>query len=262
MRPVDDLIRKYYSDVPMGERVLADLVQEVISQKRFPILDAGCGRKAKYLRRFGPEAQLVGIDLSPQLPKDLPVVRGDLVSLPFRDNSFYFVFSRSVFEHLPKPDEVLNEFHRVLKPGGRCAIVTPNRYDYSSLVAWVTPQTFHEYFIRNLYRLGAYDSFPVFYRANTPRYFEKLALEKRKWTIVRISGLRHYPANLSFSRILFRIGILYDKLLAKMNCVSLQPSLLVVLEKATPLSEETAADEHVLDDKGISQSASVWTQKT
>jgi SAM-dependent methyltransferase len=147
-----------------------------------------------------------------------------------------------VFEHLKKPDEALNEFHRVLKPGGHCAIVTPNRYDYSSLVARVTPQSFHEYFIRNLYGRDSYDSFPVFYRANTPRYFEKHTLDMRRWTIVRISGLRHYPANLSFSRILFQIGILYDKLLAQVNCVSLQPSLLVVLEKATPLSEETAAE--------------------
>jgi SAM-dependent methyltransferase len=228
---VDDLIRKHYTDIPRGESVLATLIEEAIAEKRFPILDAGCGTKAKWIQRFGAFGPIVGVDLDTEFPPGLPIARANLAELPFGDASFSFIFSRSVFEHLPEPTNVLNEFGRVLKPRGRCAILTPNFYDYSSIIAWATPHSFHEKFISKLYGARAYDPFPVLYRSNTPRYFLDFARENKGWKIVRISGLRHYPANLSFSRILFRIGIVYDKFIARMNWISLQPSLLVVLEK-------------------------------
>jgi ubiquinone/menaquinone biosynthesis C-methylase UbiE len=232
MKRVNDLIWKYYADVPLGLEVLLGLIKEAIAQKQLPILDAGCGRHGIVIRRFGPEARVFGMDLGSELPSDLPVVSGDLASIPFRDASFSFVFCRSVFEHLVKPEEVLSEFHRILKPGGRCAILTPNRYDYSSVVAALTPQAFHDFFVHGVYgENAAYDTYPVLYRANTPRYYRRVASQKESWTIVRISGLRHYPANLAFSRILFRMGVYYDKFIAKMNWTYLQPSLLIVIEK-------------------------------
>lgn len=232
MKRVNDLVRKYYADVPLGREILSGLIEEAIAQKQFPILDAGCGRHGNWIRRFGPQGRVVGMDLGSELASDVPVVCGDLASIPFRDASFSFVFSRSVFEHLAKPDEVLTEFHRILKPGGRCAILTPNRYDYSSVVAALTPQAFHDFFIHGVYGdKAAYDTYPVLYRANTPGYFREIAMQKQSWRIVRISGLRHYPANLMFSRILFRMGVYYDKFIAKMHWTYLQPSLLVVLEK-------------------------------
>ena len=232
MKNVDDLINKYYANVSLGREILSGLIEEAIAEKRFPILDAGCGRQGKWIRRFGPEARIVGLDIGPELPSDLPMVCGDLARIPFRDATFSFVYSLAVFEHLAEPENALNEFWRILKPGGRCAILTPNRYDYSSLVAFLTPQAFHKFFVHVVYGEHAYDTYPVLYRANTPRYFRRLATPRRyNWKIVRIAGLRHYPANLAFSRTLFRMGVLFDKLLADMNLAFLQPSLLVVLEK-------------------------------
>ncbi len=231
--PAEDLIVKYYDSIPSGERVLATLIQAAIAEKRFPILDAGCGSKAKWIRRFGDCGQIVGIDLDSQYPPGLPITRGNLGKLPFPDALFSFVFSRSVFEHLDEPTGVLDEFYRVLKPGGRCAILTPNFYDYSSIVAWMTPHAFHRIFLSKVYGPGSYDPFPVLYRANTPGFFRKYAQRSNRWKVIRISGLRHYPANLSFSRTLFRVGVLYDKFLATVKWTALQPSLLVVLEKTT-----------------------------
>lgn len=232
MKRVNDLIWKYYADVQLGREALSALIEGAIAQRQFPILDAGCGRHGNWVRRFGPEAHIIGMDLGSDLAKDVPVVSGDLASMPFRDASFSFVFCRSVFEHLSKPDDVLSEFHRVLKPGGRCAILTPNRYDYSSIVAALTPQVFHRFFVHGVYgNKAAYDTYPVLYKANTPGYFQRLASKKETWKIIRISGLRHYPANLAFSRILFHLGVYYDRFIAKMNWTPLQPSLLVVIEK-------------------------------
>jgi SAM-dependent methyltransferase len=132
---------------------------------------------------------------------------------------------------LAEPDKVMDEICRTLKPGGFCVILTPNRYDYSSVVARFTPQRFHGWFVNRIYGSNTYDTFPTLYRANTPSYFKKLAQRSEGWKIRKVTGLRHYPANLIFSRILFRVGVLYDWLIARLGCGALQPSLLVVLEK-------------------------------
>ncbi len=47
--------------------------------------------------------------------------------LPFSDNQFDFVSYTDVMEHHPfSPKRVLQEIHRVLVPGGRVIVVTPN----------------------------------------------------------------------------------------------------------------------------------------
>jgi ubiquinone/menaquinone biosynthesis C-methylase UbiE len=46
--------------------------------------------------------------------------------LPFEDNFFDIVFSKSVMEHLYRADHYLNEMHRVLKCGGRLILMVPD----------------------------------------------------------------------------------------------------------------------------------------
>lgn len=46
--------------------------------------------------------------------------------LPFADGSFDLVVSIDVHEHLLRPDMLAAEFFRVLKPGGRAVVTTPN----------------------------------------------------------------------------------------------------------------------------------------
>jgi SAM-dependent methyltransferase len=228
---MDDLIDKYYGSVAIGEGALEATIREFMPPGSVRLLDAGCGVDAPFTRKFNGEAFVTGIDLCQGLPRGLPMVRGDLGHLPFRDQVFSMVFSRSVFEHLAEPDLVMEEINRTLKPGGFCVILTPNRFDYSSLVARLTPQWFHGWFVNRLYGSNTYDTFPTLYRANTPGYFRALAARKPAWRIRKLVGLRHYPANLIFSRILFRCAVLYDWLIAKLRWSALQPTLLIVLEK-------------------------------
>jgi SAM-dependent methyltransferase len=230
MARVDDLIRRFYFQVPIGQRSLEAAIGEALAAGHTAALDAGCGADAPLTRKFSQLIPTIGIDLCEGLPRDLRVVTGDLANLPFHDGSFSLVFSRSVFEHLTHPDQVLNEFHRVLRPNGVCVILTPNKFDYSSVAAALTPQWFHEWFVTRLYRSASYDTFPTVYRANTPGFFRAVA-KGTTWRIKRISGVRHYPVNLGFSRILFRIGIFYDWIIARIGLTALQPSLLVILER-------------------------------
>jgi SAM-dependent methyltransferase len=233
MRETQKLIDRFYSNVLFGQHALESEISAALARGQTEALDAGCGIDASLTRKFAAKASVVGIDLCSGLPPDLRVVTGDLSKLPFRDDTFSLIFSRSVFEHLAQPELVMQEFQRVLRPHGTCIILTPNKFDYSSIVAAVTPQWFHQWFVRKIYSSAAvYDTFPTLYRANTPGFFRSLT-KGNGWQLNRISGVRHYPANLIFSTLLFRFGVFYDWAIARAGLTALQPSLLVVLEKAS-----------------------------
>ncbi|HKW43895.1 MAG TPA: class I SAM-dependent methyltransferase [Thermoplasmata archaeon] len=49
-------------------------------------------------------------------------LEGRAQAIPFPDNSFDRVTSVVAFHHMENPDQVLDEIHRVLRPGGRIAL--------------------------------------------------------------------------------------------------------------------------------------------
>lgn len=57
---------------------------------------------------------------------DVPVTRGNLVHLPYADGSFDVVVSLQTIEHLWNQQVFVAECIRVLRPGGRMVISTPN----------------------------------------------------------------------------------------------------------------------------------------
>ncbi|MEX2426070.1 MAG: class I SAM-dependent methyltransferase [Thermomicrobiaceae bacterium] len=58
---------------------------------------------------------------------DVTVVGADAEALPFREGSFDVVISSDVIEHLPVVTSHLLDVRRVLRPGGRYLLKTPNR---------------------------------------------------------------------------------------------------------------------------------------
>ena len=107
------------------------------------ILDIGC--KDAYLRRLLKERQITkyyGMDISEAVlnkiegydPKYFKV--GDVSKkIPFKDNSFDFIFALEIVEHVESPTEMLKEIRRVLKKEGELIISVPNPYCYSEIVA-------------------------------------------------------------------------------------------------------------------------------
>ncbi len=56
----------------------------------------------------------------------------DRFPYPFTDNAFDGVRAVHVIEHVADVIRAIEEFHRILRPGGRLLIVTPHYTDFSS----------------------------------------------------------------------------------------------------------------------------------
>jgi len=99
------------------------------------VLNVGAGTgidHAKLTRQVGSTGVVVALDLSPVMLRLVrertgqPVVRADARSLPFCDQSFDDLFCSYVLDLIAGSDllEALREFHRVLRPDGRIAVIT------------------------------------------------------------------------------------------------------------------------------------------
>jgi len=92
-------------------------------------LDLGCGLKP-YEAEF-KKAQYIGIDLQHEgeiSEFKKPDLFYDGIKIPFMDQTFHGVLCTEVLEHVPKPQELLEEINRVLVPGGKLIISVPFIY--------------------------------------------------------------------------------------------------------------------------------------
>ena len=61
------------------------------------------------------------------MPENVEFVQATVPPLPFADESFDYVVSFQVIEHIKCDKEFVREVHRVLKKGGKFIVSTPNR---------------------------------------------------------------------------------------------------------------------------------------
>lgn len=89
-------------------------------------LDVGCGVRP-YETLF-PPGTYTGVDVADSgRPQSLkaPDFFYDGQTLPFPDNSFDGALCTQVLEHVANPAALLDEIHRILKPGGRLVLSAP-----------------------------------------------------------------------------------------------------------------------------------------
>lgn len=100
------------------------------------VLDLGCGRGnlLQEYRKNGYDAYGCDFTFRPDVIAELKekeiikLIRTDVYQLPFDDNTFDFVYSDQVFEHVADYSTTLAEIRRVLKPGGISLHFFPSRY--------------------------------------------------------------------------------------------------------------------------------------
>lgn len=109
------------------------------------VLDAGCGEghAAAYLaKKYG--YQVVGIDLlkdSIQRAKQkaakqngkISFYEGSYMKLPFKDGSFDAIYTIETLVHAPDANKAIKELKRVLKPGGKLALVEYTMTPYNQI---------------------------------------------------------------------------------------------------------------------------------
>jgi SAM-dependent methyltransferase len=88
--------------------------------------------------------ETVGLDLLPERilhlhEKNINIIKLDLektASLPFPDNSFDFISTSEIIEHLEKNylGRIFCEFKRILRPGGIIILTTPNKFSMAGIL--------------------------------------------------------------------------------------------------------------------------------
>jgi ubiquinone/menaquinone biosynthesis C-methylase UbiE len=94
-------------------------------------LDVGTGAGAFALALAPLVREVVGVDLVPELldeararaPENVELLEADGRALPFPAASFDVVCSARTFHHTPRPELVVAEMTRVLRPGGTMLVV-------------------------------------------------------------------------------------------------------------------------------------------
>ncbi len=120
------------------------LYKDYLGNNPLNILDVGTGPGSISILLAGMGHHVTAVDLSEQMlgharknaenngvTVDFRI--GDAENLPFDDNTFDAVVNRWVLWTITDPKTALQEWHRVLKPGGRVCIIDGNWYTKKSL---------------------------------------------------------------------------------------------------------------------------------
>lgn len=129
------------------------LEPEILRVANFPasrgqrVLEIGVGMGADFVRWARAGASVVGVDLTKRaveltrkrlegegLAGHLAIA--DAEDLPYLDGVFDVVWSWGVLHHTPRADKGLIEAARVLKPGGRYAVMVYHRHSWLAFAAW------------------------------------------------------------------------------------------------------------------------------
>lgn len=128
---VYDRVNPYIWNEEMRSRALAML--DIEHDDR--VLDVGCGTGFGTAGLLEYADEVTGLDQSiHQLEKarakfegdSVTLTRGDAERLPFADDSFDVLWSSGSIEYWPHPVRALEEFSRVVEPGGQILVVGPN----------------------------------------------------------------------------------------------------------------------------------------
>lgn len=111
-----------------SEIVIKFLREKGISFKGLKVLDIGSGMGGYSQALLSQGANVVALDIANPYSKNVKGLRfvlADAAKMPFKPNSFDFVFCSSLIEHVKEPNALIAEIKRVLKNKGHCYLSFP-----------------------------------------------------------------------------------------------------------------------------------------
>lgn len=117
------------------------------------VLDLGCGigNSYYYFKNRIPNIEWIGVDIesSPEVKlrteHNEKIIVFDGINIPLRDSTTELVYSNQVFEHVKKPEALIMDIYRILRPGGYFVGSVSNLEPYHSLsMRNYTPYGFKE----------------------------------------------------------------------------------------------------------------------
>lgn len=116
------------------------LIREHLGELRGKrVLDVGCGkgRFARVIHEQVPDAELWGLDISEEMlrfvPEGIQTRAGSMTDLPFESGFFDAAYATESLEHAVDIEGAVAEICRVVKPGGRIAIIDKNAAQWGRL---------------------------------------------------------------------------------------------------------------------------------
>ena len=122
----------------LEEKLVVSIIESLeeygdIKRKKGIVLDCGCGFGSYY--SLTKDLNTLYLDLSYNQLKRFGKkyglrsnrICGDILNLPFKDNTFDLILCINILEHVVDIDRALKELHRVLKDEGVLLVVAVNR---------------------------------------------------------------------------------------------------------------------------------------
>lgn len=218
-----------------GDQVFrAEILKHAGRNDRLLDLGAGAG-VVKDMSFHEHVARVCGVDLDDRVLDNPNLDEARVCSavcLPYADDEFDLVFANNVLEHLDDVDAVFREVARVLKPGGLFLAKTPNRRHYVAAIAAWTPHWFHR--VVNAWRgRRSVDTFPTFYRANTPRAIRRAA-DRAQFESAQFVFLEGRPEYLRMTTATYLAGWAYERFVNRTPGASMfSAAIIAVLRKAS-----------------------------
>lgn len=225
--------KKEYPDWDDSLVLLTKLFDAHTGSKRLRVLDFGCGNGNWVLDELPQRIQTaIGVDVEKSATLKNrsvdKVIIGDIFSLKLHSASFDAVVSLWVFEHVHQPSKILKELHRLLKPGGVLAFVTPNTQSALILARRIFnlfARQLGTWLVSKIYGREPEDIFLTYYEANDQETIRQLAQQ----TGFYVQELR---ANFDPSYTAFeKVSYFITKLTAYFPGNFFKPHLVVVLKK-------------------------------
>lgn len=181
---------EYNSIHPYIKRKIEIIQLHIKGFKDLLVLDIGCytGEVTAEFKKLGAKA--IGLDISfislrKAKSKNLDVIRSDISeALPFKDNTFNFMYCSEVIEHLMDTDKFIIEMNRILKKDGLLFLTTPNIAALKNRIRLL----FGKYPYNLEYKLGGAGHIHLYNREKL-----KEQLESNGFEVIKFYGINIFP---------------------------------------------------------------------